>query len=395
MTPVFLLLLACAQNADRQDPVRPKGVPSRPGAWTLDGRAEAGITYDTNVWLLDGGQQDRLEEDRPADQISGRYDNMESVDDFIFTPDLRLEARGPSPLGRRMDAYLDLEYPFYSSNPHRSHLELGLGVVQDIGPRGNLEFSLKFMPDYFKKNYLADGVDANGNGNISADERRYDDGTYREGELELEYRHKLVDRDAQHPFGLFGDVALGLRERAYDSPFDNRDEDAWFARLGLRFAYGPKLRWGIHYRYESIDAPGDSEVVLVDEVALGQDVNGDAILANNGRVVTPVDRSKAEQTIGLSLGYALTSALEAEIAYSRLFRDYSSNEPLDFAHTDREDSRDEVEMGLKFFLTKNWDTRVGWQWREQHTDRPDDPGGSGETVDYKRHLFLISAVYHW
>ena len=390
------LLAAPQQNGyPRQETPNTRGTQGRPSSWSFDGKAGGGFTYDSNVWLLDGGQQDRLDADRPSDQVSGRFNDMESVDDIIFTPDLRLEVKGPSPLGRRLSVYFDLEYPFYTQNGNRSHLDLGLGLAQGVGARGTLELSFGFVPEFFRKNYLADAVDADGDGDIASDERIYEDGTYREWEIALEYRHKLVDSTAQQPFGLVGAVALGLRDRTYDSPFDGHDEDAPFLELGLRFAYGPKVTWGIKYRYEAIDTPTEQEVVLIDEVALGQNVNGDAFITNDARTVTAVDRSRIEHRIGLSFGYQLSPTVEAEISYVRLLREFDSGESLDFAHAGREDTRDEFGIELKIALAKGWSGRVGWEWREQHTDRPEEPGESGGTVDYKRNLFFVSAVYHW
>ncbi len=398
MHPLLLLALLSAPQQNgygRQETPSTRRAPAKPGAWTFEGRAEGGFTYDSNVWLLDGGQRDRLEDDRPSDQASGRFDDMESVDDLVFTPDLRLEAKGPSPFGRRLTAFFDLEYAFYTQNSRRSHLDLGLGAAQAVGARGQMELSIGFVPELFRKNYLADAVDANANGDIASDERIYEDGTYREWDVALEYRHDLVQRTAQSPFGLRGALALGLRDRTYDSPFDHRDEDAPFVRLGLRFEHGPRVKWGLRYAYEAIDAPNEPAVVLVDEIALGQDVNGDAILANDARAFTPVDRARVEHSIALSFAYGLSATVEVELTYERLLRDWESDEALDFSHRGREDTRDEFGVALRVRMAKGWDGRIGWEWREQHTDRSDDPGGTGDTVDYKRHLILVSAVYHW
>ncbi len=395
---LVVLLLAAAQQQNgygRPDPVRPGQTQGRPSSWSTEWRARGELAFDSNVWLLDGGQQDRLDRDLPADQGTGRFDDMESVEDVFLTPSFRFEAKGPSPLGRKMGAWIGLEYPFYFQNSRRSHLELGLGAGQAVGENGHLGLSLGFIPEYFRKNYLANAVDADGDGDIDADERRYEDGTYREWEIELEYRHKIADRTPQKRFGLDGAVALGLRDRAFDSPFDGRAEDGIFLKLGLKFAYGKPLRWGLHYKVEAIDSPTEAEVVLINEVALGRNVNGDAFITDDARTVTNVDRTRTEHRIGLSFGYDLSPTVELEAGLARLLRDWDSGEPLDFAHTGRQDARDEFALGLRFAAGKGWDGRVGWEWREQHTDRPDDPGGSGETVDYKRNLFFVSFVYRW
>jgi hypothetical protein len=394
---IALLLLAAApqQNGHgRPDPSRPQAPQGR-SSWSAEWRAEAGLAFDSNPFLLDGGQKDRMERDLPADQTSGRWDDMESVEDIFFAPDFRLEAGGPSPLGRKLRTWIDLEYPYYFQNPRRSHLDLGLGVGQSVGNNGQIELSLEFTPEFFRKNYLADAVDSDGDGDIDSDERRYQDGTYREWETEVAYRHKIVDRTAQKPFGLEGAVAAGLRDRSFDPPFDGRNEEGVFLKLGLQARYGKPLKAGLHYKYETIDSPVETGVVLINEVALGRNVNGDAFITDDARTVTSVDRSRTEHTIGVSFGYELSPAVELEVSLARLLRDWESSEPLDFSHTDRQDTRDEVGLALNFAAGKGWDGRVGWEWREQHTDRPDDPGGTGDTVDYKRNLFFVSFVYRW
>jgi hypothetical protein len=60
--------------------------------WETQWRLRAELAYDSNVWLLEDDQQDRLEDERPGDAVSGRFDRMEAVDDFILTPGVRLHA---------------------------------------------------------------------------------------------------------------------------------------------------------------------------------------------------------------------------------------------------------------------------------------------------------------
>lgn len=394
---LIVLVASLQQNGYRsqETPSGTRGIPARPGAWTVEGRGEGSFSYDTNVWLLDGGQMTRLKEDRASDQTSGRFDDMNAVDDLIFTPDIRLEAKGPSPFGRKLTAWVDVEYPVYTRSPRRSHLDVGLGAVQPVGDRGHLELFLNVVPEFFKKNYLADAVDVNGNGDISSSERIYENGTYFEWELGLEYRHELLHRKSKDLFGLEAGVAAGVRNRTFDSPFDGRDELAPFARLTVRFEHGPSVRWGFRYRFETIGSPTESEVVLIDEVAFGSDVNGDGIFANDARTVTSIDRTRTEHAIGLFFEVELSRGVAVQAGIQRLFRLWDSGETLDFAHRDREDVRDEIELTLKFHLAKGWDMRVGWDYRLQSTDRGSDPGGASEVVDYRRHVILLSTVFRW
>jgi hypothetical protein len=374
-----------------------------PGKWSFDGRLEGEVRYDSNIWLLNDSQESRLEDDLASDQASGRFDDMETVDDFILRPEVRAGLKGPSPLGRKVDLWAGLAWEQYLQNSARSHLEAGLGLGQSVGSRGRLEVRFGFVPGYFKKNYLADGVDANGNGNISSSERVYEPGDYREWEATIGYRHDLVERGPQDAFGMDARVLLGFRDRSFDSPFSVRDEEALWIRLGLGFEHllrgaakskGTRVRWGVYYEYKTVDDPADPEVVLLDEAAFGVDFSGDGDSTDpNARVVTPVDRSRVEHAVGLGVEVEVTSSLDAGIAYEHVIKDFSSDEALDVSHTDREDTRDEVTLYVRADLGKSWDGRLSYGWREQETDRPDSP--STDTTDYTRHVFALSVIYRW
>lgn len=379
---------------------------SPPAKWETEWRVKGTLEYNSNVFLLDGDHQDRLENDLPADQASGRYDDMESVEDFILTPELRFEVKGPSPLGRRLDAWLGLQAPVYFLNPRRTHFDIGVGVGQSIGRDGHLGFSAGMLPQYFNKNYLADGVDASGNGSISSDERIYEAGVYQEFEVQLEYRHRIVDRSAQQPLGLEGEVAAGYRMRTYDSPFDGRDETAPFVRVGLDVSYafrrgaakgsGWVLKGGVFYKYEAVDSPTEQEVVLLNEAFYGVDFSGDGDTTDsNARSVQAVDRTRTEHRFGVLLGASIGSSIDLGVEYSRLLKEFDSSNPLDVAHSGRNDTRDDFGLFLKYSFRKGVDVKVGYDWRRQITDRPDDPDSVSESTDYKRNIFYLSFSYRF
>lgn len=364
---------------------------------------EGELRYDSNIWLLNDSQESRLEDDRPSDRVSGRFADMESVDDLIFRPDIRASLKGPSPLGRKVELWTGLAWEQYFENSARNHLEAELGLGQAVGPRGRLEFRFGFVPDYFKKNYLADGVDVDGNGNISSSERVYEPGEYREWETSIGYRHDLVKRDPQDPFGMDVRVLLGYRDRSFDSPFSVRDEDAFWIRLGLGFEHrvgmaakskGTRVRWRVYYEYMAEDDPANQEVVLLDEAAFGVDFSGDGDQTDpNARVVTPVDRSQIEHAVGLGVEVEMTSAVDIGISYERVIKDFSSDEALDISHADREDTRNAVKLYVRADLGRTWDGRFSYEWREQDTDRPASP--STDTTDYTTHVISLSVIYRW
>jgi hypothetical protein len=403
----ILALLLLGQAAGQQEQ------PKKPAAtkWVYAWRAEAEVTYDSNIWLLENENQERLRDhdrggppgSRPNnDEISGRYDGMETVDDFILTPGMEFHMKGPSPLGNKLDLGAQLQYSVYSQNDQRNYLELDLGAGQGIGSDGHLELRFEFIPEYFRKNYLSDATDRAGN--VNAAERRFDDGTYRQWEIAAEYSHKLVDRTEQQPFGLTGGVELVYHDRTFDSPFTYRDENSLAYRLKVGFEYGPRVKWGIHYKHEAIDSPTESIVMVRNELIYGvplnddnlNGVNGDpadAIDDNDARTVQQVNRTRKEDSFGLFVGVELTSALEIELAYERTLRDFESDERFDAEHLGRKDERDEFGVTLKYKLSKAWAVQAGYEWRWQESDL-DDPE-AGDDGDYNRDIFFLAVGLRW
>lgn len=390
---VFWLLAALpafARTRGQEQPSRPPqvppGKPAGASEWSFEGQARADFRYDSNVWLLDRTPADKLDQGLP----SGRYEDMESVDDLILTPEVRLGARGGGLLGRRLRAGIDLEYPLFLENPKKSHLEAALRVEQGIGPDGRLGLALKFIPEYFRRNYLADAVDPANDG-VSADERRYAPGDYREWELRLDYRHALVKKTKESPYGLDGTVELGWLERTYDSPFEGRDKEGPVFKLGLKYEADTSFGVEAYYEYEAMDSGTRPEVLLLDEPDFGVNFNGDLDSTdNNARAVQRVDRTYVSHGFGVRLFFG-----NVVLKYSRSLREFQSDERFDVGHNGRDDTRQDFGFAVKFDVGKDWDGRFELLYRQQDTDRPSDPNRSGEEVDYRKVVVALSFTFNW
>lgn len=392
MTALACVLVASALAVPQEGRPPRLGKPTRPSPWETAWRMGGEFRYDTNVWLLDGGEQDRLEDELPGDQVSGRYEDMESVDDLVFNPDVRFEAQGPGLGGRRLEFTLDLEYSAYFENPRRSYLDLDLKLTQGIGRDGRLSLGLGLVPDYFYENYLEDAVDLTGSN--SAAERRYEAGVYREWTPELEYRHRILDESARQPFGMDALLAVGWRLREYDSPFSGRNVDAPWFRLRFRFDYGSKWNFSVHYVFEDVRNDTHDEILILDEPDFGLDFNGDGTATdNNARARVDVDRTYHDDEVEFSVSYQMLPQAEVGLSYAHVWRRYESGETFDIYHKDREDARDDFGLFARVRVNGRWSGRLGWDWREKSTDRPANPDAGGETVDYKRHVFSVSLTY--
>ncbi len=400
---ILILMNPQAQGPASAQGSRPQGA-RNPSEWVTEWRVRGDVRYNSNVWLLDDRSQDRLGNrllsfgggGQQGGTLNNRYDDMESVDDFIFTPDVRFHAAGPSPLGKRLSFWLDAEYDAYIVNSRRSHFETDFGIGHYVGPDGHLNLSVKFIPMYFERNFLADGVDANGDSSISSSERVYDGGTYMDWDLGLEYRHRIVDRTKQQPLGLDGLLAVGYRDRSYDSPFRSHDGAGPWTQLAFRFEYGPGLKWGVRYKVEFLESPTRREVKILDEPDFGVDFNGNGTATDiNARAFENVDRSRREHEIGLTLGVDLSPTVEVDLSYTLTLRDYESGEPYDVSYRNRQDTRNDFGVSLKNTLSKAADLRVGLQYRMHDTNRPSDPDITADAYDYTRFVFFLALTYRW
>ncbi len=379
------LAIALQEEPEPVKPAKPKPVKKAADEWTASPAVRLDVAYNSNIWQLDGEDQDRLLADQPGDQISGRYDDLESIEDWIFTPSVRLGAKGPSPFGGKLEAYAELEWQQYAVNTARSHLRARLGAEQKVGANGRLGLDVEFIPDYFHENRLSDATDFTGS--VSSSERVYKAAHYRQIEASLSYRHTLVESD---DFSLDGVAAVGLRLR--NSTFDSRDEFAPPVEIGLRARSWKRVKWKLAFQLEQIDSPGEREVLLRDEPFFGTDLNGDGDLIDvDARAFETVDRSRRETSVIAGVEVEVIEAVSIGLEWKRTRKDWSSGELYDTSHRDRTDTHDEIELTAKVRLSREWEVRFQYEYTLQESNRDADP--SGESHDYKRNIFVLSVIF--
>ncbi len=382
---------ASAQESQRKPKPKKLEPVKRPTDWESSWRAALELGFNTNVFLLDRNARQRLEDDLPSDQISDRFDGMESVEDLTLTPSIGVTLKGPSPLGRTAELTVELEYEQYFQSTDRSHLRGRAGASQGLWKDGRLSLDLDFTPSYFNKNYLADATDFTGD--VSSSERRYEAGTYREWELAAKYRHQLVEQETLTLDAIGG---AALRGRDYNSPFSGRDELGTMVWGELKAGGWKRVKCSLEFGMEFIDSPTRDEVVLLDETFYGLDLNGDGDAVDvKARSVQAVSRSRTATFAGLSVSVELSPQFTLRLGWKRTWKDYDSNEPFDESHRDRKDVNDEIAASLKIDIDKGWNAAIGYELTVQDTDRPSDPDATGETVDYRRGIFTVSLNYKW
>ena len=355
-------------------------------SWSPTARVQAEVRYDDNPFLLTSGRKSRLGSGAAADSQSGRFRDMESATDVIPIPSLRLGIAGPGLGGRRLEIEADVAYEANLQNARRRHAEVAVDIEQSLRRGGRVRLSADWRPSYFHKNYLADAVDLNGDGDIGPEERRYASGTSNEMDLSLRYRHRLVKSTKRRPLAVTADIEVGYLDRRYDAPFAGRSRGGPGAGAGLAFELDRRWVIGLDYAYESFAGDPAQEVLILNENDFGEDFNGNLSTSDDSaRAVVLVDRSRAEHEFGLSVQGELGKAATIQVGYARRLRNFSSSEPFDVVNRDRRDVRSELAAELDLRLASGVHLALGARRAAQGTNRAGDPGATGEVADYRRY----------
>lgn len=362
--------------------------------WQIKLDAQGELEHNSNVFRLSPAQEGKIKLDLPGDQVSGRFKDMESVSDLIFSPSLAFKALiRRSLFGRKLSLRAGVRYHQYRQNPKMSYANVGLSIQQEISKRSKLRFRSEYIPSRFRKNYLAEAIDDTGQ--VTRDERIYREGVYREWDVALDYKHRFLKRK-KGKLGLTGDILVGYTLRRYDAPFEGRDKEALRGRLLVDLDLTKWWKADVEFTYESVDRPVGQEVLILDEPDFLVDFSGDGDqLDIDIRTVQRIDRSYVIQRIEVSTQFDLTKSLDFSAGYERFMRDYSSREPIDPIHIDREDRRDAIKLELDYRVWRGLNFKASYKQVIQKTNRSGDPGSLGEITDYKAMVFSGGLVYRF
>lgn len=347
-----------------------------------------GVTvYDDNPFLLTTESKRRLDQLSSEDAQSGRFRDMESASDLIPVSAIALGLSGPGLTGRALDVSAGATYEANLRNARRRHAELDLTVAQALPHTGRLRVRAAWRPEYFSKNYLGDAVDANTDGLIAPDERRYAAGTSNELDLSLGYRHRLVKATSRRPFAVSAELEAGYFRRSYDAPFAGRSRRGPGVGADVELALGRRWVVEVAYTYASEQADPTREVSILNENDFGQDFNSNgSFVDDSARAFERVDRSRAEHELGLSVRTELSAAVSAEVGYERRARVFGSSQPYDVANRDRRDTRNEIAVDVGIRLGRGLRLSLGGRLATQATNRSGDPAATGEVTDYTRRV---------
>lgn len=375
----FVLGFLVLAKAWAQDPARRSPVPPRTGDSQFDLRMETELALDDNVYRLRDRNKRRLEANSPADQASGRWNDMESEDDFILSTDLRAAWKGPNEfrLGAAMESFAE--------NGARNHLALYGGADLALGRRLTLGLSVRWESETFKMNYLADATDLTGF--VDDFERVYRPGTFEALQAKANLRY-LIWRNGESK--VHGSISAGRAERAFESPFQGRDQEAVSLGAGLEFDWGePEL--ALRITLTDVESPTRNEVLVLDEPEVLADLNGDGDAADfNRRTVQAVNRSRQEVSVRVAGKYG-----RVRVWVEREKSDFYSRLPFDLNHRDREDAGTSFGGSVEVDVANNVDGRLSLEVTDLDSNRRGDPDPALDEGDYENRVISFSVAWRF
>jgi hypothetical protein len=132
-------------------------------------------------------------------------------------------------------------------------------------------------------------------------------------------------------------------------------------------------------------SPVTAQVILLDEPAFGEDLNGNGNATDlSARAVRTVDRSRTEHAVAEVARFAVGRRSDLELAVEYRLRAFSSDEPYDVANNGRRDRRLQIGAGFSRRVAK--DLRLVTEVRHgaQRLNRRTDLGAEGAVDDYSK-----------
>jgi hypothetical protein len=349
--------------------------------WKLKAGFEAGWRYDTNIFNLSPSQISSLRAPGPGDILSGRFRDMASPGDHIVQPTFSLALEGRGLFREKLAIRASAQYEVYARSSRRNNLEAELGLKQDLGRRASIKIGARYLPKYFRKNFLLDAI-AGATGQVLPEDRIYAAGIYREEELQAGWEYRLLTRKQTKAFSLTAEIDGWIGRRTYET-FRGRDRDILGFQGAAVFGLGGGTELVGGYGHERSQSPIVSEVLVLDEPMFGVDFNADGdLLDDNVRVVSAVDRSFRTDEFFARLNVAPAKGTRLGFRVSRTLRHFLSTEPHD-GYSGRTNRRWTFRADLERKISDHWSLFAGYAYTNQKIDRIDV---TEDEADYAKHV---------
>ena len=395
-TLVLVLVTAGAAPVARAQHVPAGAHAVSKGGWRLSAAVTTETEYDNNVFLLAPSKRNDVGAPSDDELTSGRYAGMKSAGDVITTARGQLVVKGAGLRGEPLRITPSLAYEFYAVNSERRNTTAQLAVEQELPRGGRATFRARMTPSYFKRNYLADAADRDGDGSITPDERVYAPAVYRETELSAAYRFRLDKSTKKSPFGAKLQLGAGYYARAHDDPFAVRDIGGPTAAVGLFLDLTRRVALDLGYGFEALSASPAREVMLLDEADFGRDFNGNGSASDiDVRANELADHSRREHSLGGTVRFDLARQTTLAVGYAHARRRNTSSEQYDVSNNGRSTSRNDFGAELGVRLTREVRITAAAETTGQSLNRTSDVAGSVDETDYKRHRAKLRLSYEF
>ncbi len=357
-TVAFFLFMAAAalaqQRKQQEPPPTDRASLAKPRKEAVDVSVRSGteLIYDDNILDLNNKQIRQLEDNsRP-----GKF-RIDDPGDFVYSVWAEVRAKGKF-IGDTTHGGFKVQPYYYQSNSVANYEEYEFFLRQDLGRhQAGIEYQLD-RDVYLRELEIAFQDPSNGTSGVDWISARYT-----EHDLEPYYLHQITPL-------LSVRGSAGWRAKDFDSPFDYRDIDGYFAAIGPVLQLGKEIQAFLRYEFSSMNADASS--------------------------LDP-DTSHRQHEIEVGGEVELVKAVELTLRYRVGFREYTShNEPTttDPAHVDREDVRHKLTFRARWKISANWSVRLEYVYRQVNSHRPhDNDATSSEPGDSTRNTVMIGATF--
>lgn len=321
--------------------------------WEFD--ANAGFTYDENVFNLSDDDIDRFEDGESY------FDWMEAADDFVI--DASLRARYRTTWGDwDISPFVKGSHEQFTSNTDKSHSSVLAGVNLDWKKLA-LNFYYGNYPDNWVRNYKYTLP----SGSTSSDPVEF---SYDKNMFKLDANYRLFRKDWVYLYTRF-------EQYFHNDHFTEYDADATIIGVGWRHSF-KTFYFSVKYNFRQYNCDGAPDVAINNPDAFS-DASYDADIIEIGF------RNKKVE-------FARHRYIRPFITFEFESRGYQNDNPQDTFHAGREDKIYNVTFGADFNLWPNIDFNAEYNHKYRNTDSSINSDIS-KTKDYIANEFSLGVQY--